>query len=339
MMLKGKSKNWARLKLLLLVPVGLIVLNAFARPEVNRQLETLIQSKDKETPPNEQQDVREFFKAELDKYIDKTENIGNPTEEYKSQFLDKKTDKQVLFINALGQILMNNEYATVDNLSDKLKNIFASRQEKPIAFYSLIDAGAPPIASTNILNVVKDAFLQQQAKAGKESNPILFYIDDNKNFKRNYQKEPQVITYYSVDGKKISIAEYEQLKSRAVRGAVRPADLADAKGRVITLHAYYKDEKDVFTPSPPFYYELSDDRGESYPILLVYQSPSSNDIWECIVAADLESVEKASGKINTNVKEVIIRPKEKNVPLNHLEDAQKILEDKKFTCRIINEVP
>ena len=44
MMLKGKSNNWARLKLLLLVPVGLIVLNAFARPEVNRQLETLVQS-------------------------------------------------------------------------------------------------------------------------------------------------------------------------------------------------------------------------------------------------------------------------------------------------------
>ena len=34
MMLKKKSNNWARLKLALLVPVGLAALSAFARPEV-----------------------------------------------------------------------------------------------------------------------------------------------------------------------------------------------------------------------------------------------------------------------------------------------------------------
>lgn len=35
MMLKKKSNNWARLKLLLLVPVGLMALSVFARPEAN----------------------------------------------------------------------------------------------------------------------------------------------------------------------------------------------------------------------------------------------------------------------------------------------------------------
>lgn len=257
MMLKGKSKNWARLKLLLLVPVGLIVLNAFARPEVNRQLETLIQSKDKETPPDEQQDVMNFYKTELDKYIAKTDNVQNPSDKYRSDFLDTKTDKQNLFINALGQILLNNEYTTVDNLPDKLKTIFASVKEKPIAIYSLIDVGAPPRALTNILEAVKEAFLQQQAKAGKENVPVLFYVGDTKDFKNNRKGEPLVVAYYTVNGKKIFFDEYVKLKQRVVRGAVRKVDLADAKGEVVELYTYYKNNNGDIIPSPPFYYELT----------------------------------------------------------------------------------
>lgn len=257
MMLKGKSKNWARLKLLLLVPVGLIVLNAFARPEVNRQLETLIQSKDKETPPNEQQDVREFFKAELDKYVSKKENVQNPSQEYISHFLNEKTDRQDLFVNSLGQILLNNKYATVDNLSEKLISIFAAEKSKPIAFYSYIDAGAPPIAATNILKVVKEAFLQQQAKISKENIPILFYIGDPKNLKKDLKGQSMIVAYYTVNGKKIFFDEYVKLKQRVVRGAVRKVDLVDAKGEVVELYTYYKNNNGDIIPSPPFYYELT----------------------------------------------------------------------------------
>ena len=59
-MLKGKSNN-CRLKLLLLFPVGLIVLNAFARPEVNRQLETLVQSKKIRKPAGRTTGYEEFL--------------------------------------------------------------------------------------------------------------------------------------------------------------------------------------------------------------------------------------------------------------------------------------
>lgn len=261
-MLKGKSKNWARLKLLLLVPVGLIVLNAFARPEVNRQLETLIQSKDKETPPNEQQDVREFFRTELDKYISEKENVQNPSQEYMSRFLNEKTDRQDLFINSLGQILLNNEYATVDNLPEKLTNIFASAKSKPVAFYSLIDAGAPPIAATNILKVVKEAFLQQQAKVSKDNIPVLLYIGDPKSFKGDLKDQPMIVAYYTINGKKIFFDEYVKLRNRAVRGAVRKADLADAKGKVVELYTYYKNTDGEIIPSPPFYYELTSEESK-----------------------------------------------------------------------------
>lgn len=102
MMLKGKSNSCARLKLLLLVPLGLIVLNAFARPEVGRQLETFIQSKDKESPPNDQQNVREFFKTELDNYLKKAGASTSPDEI--TAFLKKNTNMCNLFINARGSL-------------------------------------------------------------------------------------------------------------------------------------------------------------------------------------------------------------------------------------------
>nr|WP_129731633.1 M56 family metallopeptidase [Parabacteroides goldsteinii] len=348
MMLKGKSKNWARLKLLLLVPVGLIVLNAFARPEVNRQLETLIQSKDKETPPNEQQDVREFFRTELDKYISEKENVQNPSQEYMSRFLNEKTDRQDLFVNSLGQILLNNKYATVDNLPEKLTNIFASAKDKPIAFYSYIDAGAPPIAAANILKVVKDGFMQQQAKVGVENVPILFYIGDPKNFKRDLREQSMIVAYYTVNGKKIFFDEYVKLRNRAVRGAVRKADLADAKGEVVELFTYYKNTDGEIVPSPPFYYELSSEEGntayafsisyfnERKP-LLSYDTSEKNKR-NYMVVIGLGMIDEALGKIGKHVRDIVIQPAQKNVPVSYLAVVKSHLATKGYDSMIVPEV-
>lgn len=380
MMLKGKSKNWARLKLLLLVPVGLVVLNAFARPEVNRQLETLIQSKDKETPPEEQQDVMSFFKTELDKYIVKTDNVRNLSDKYRSDFLETRTDKQDLFINALGQILLNNEYTTVDNLPDKLKTIFASSKGKPVAIYSLIDVGAPPRALTNILEVVKEAFLQQQTKAGKENVPVLFHVGDTKDFQNNRKGDPLIVAYYTVNGKKIFFEEYVKLKQRAVRGAVRKADLADAKGEVVELFSYYKDRNGNITPSPPFYYELSseeddtaydfsiskDKNGNIIPLppfkykllsseegntayafsisyfderkpLLSYDASEKNKR-NYMVIMGLGVIDEALGKIGRHVRDVVIQPAQKDVPIRYLASVKSYLTARGYESVIVYDI-
>lgn len=50
MMLKKKSNNWGRLKLLLLIPVGLTALSVFARPEINPPTATVMNS-DIQVPP------------------------------------------------------------------------------------------------------------------------------------------------------------------------------------------------------------------------------------------------------------------------------------------------
>lgn len=184
MMLKGKSNSWARLKLLLLVPLGLIVLNAFARPEVGRQLETFIQSKDKESPPNDQQNVREFFKTELDNYLKKAGASTSPDEI--TAFLKKNTNMCNLFINARGNLLLNNNHATIANLPDKLKELFTSSASsgKPVSVYFLIDINSPQADVTRTLGIVKEAFQKQQSTAGADKAPFLLFEDarNNKNF-------------------------------------------------------------------------------------------------------------------------------------------------------------
>lgn len=186
MMLKGKSNNWARLKLLLLVPVGLIVLNAFARPEVSRQLETLIQSKDKETPPKEQEDLRSFFKSEMESYIKKVDPQASLEPDAVMSFMKKHTNVQNLFINALGAVMLGNEltnYKASEQFSTLAGKIF-EKSKKPVSFYFLVDINTPPEALDVVLRMAKEAFEKQQKAVGADKAPILLFEDarNNKNF-------------------------------------------------------------------------------------------------------------------------------------------------------------
>lgn len=260
MMLKGKSNSWARLKLLLLVPVGLIVLNAYARPDVGRQLETLTQSKDKETALNQQQDVRDFFKRELDNYLYE-KGIVDPSGEEIKRFLKEETALQELFINALGKILLNNEYVTVNDLSQKLDMLFeasSGKSNKPVAIYSLIDRGVPPKVLANILGIVNKTFQQQQAKEGAANVPILFYDDHalTKNEESSdYWINPNYV-YFSIDGKKSTSEEFARLREDAIRVTGIKSELADAKGKVIEVIPHIKRQDGSTIPDCAFYFEL-----------------------------------------------------------------------------------
>ena len=65
MMLKEKSNSWARLKLLLLIPVAACSMLAFARPDVN-----LVQSEGTTISSADQPYTRELFDREIDRYIE-----------------------------------------------------------------------------------------------------------------------------------------------------------------------------------------------------------------------------------------------------------------------------
>lgn len=238
MMLKGKSNNWARLKLLLLVPVGLIVLNAFARPEVNRQLETLVQSKDKETPPEEQQDMKSFFKTELDSYMKKVEPQTAFEPDEIIAFMKKNTEPKDLFINAKGDVLLNNDFANYkekEQFLGKLQDLF-EKSKKPVSFYFLIDINTPEEATEAVLHLVKEAFDKRQKVVGADKAPFLLFEDarNNKNFPRKVSMAQfsKKGTVYIIQNKKVV---------GVINGDVADYKLPDFSKDMVTIQPAGKD--------------------------------------------------------------------------------------------------
>lgn len=238
MMLKGKSNNWARLKLLLLVPVGLIVLNAFARPEVNRQLETLVQSKDKETPPEEQQDMKSFFKTELDSYMKKVEPQTAFEPDEIIAFMKKNTEPKDLFINAKGDVLLNNDFANYkekEQFLGKLQDLF-EKSKKPVSFYFLIDINTPEEATEAVLHLVKEAFDKRQKVVGADKAPFLLFEDarNNKNFPRKVSmaQSSKKGTVYIIQNKKVV---------GVINGDVADYKLPDFSKDMVTIQPAGKD--------------------------------------------------------------------------------------------------
>ena len=238
MMLKGKSNNWARLKLLLLVPVGLIVLNAFARPEVNRQLETLVQSKDKETPPEEQQDIKSFFKTELDSYMKKVEPQTAFEPDEIIAFMKKNTEPKDLFINAKGDVLLNNDFANYkekEQFLGKLQDLF-EKSKKPVSFYFLIDINTPEEATEAVLHLVKEAFDKRQKVVGADKAPFLLFEDarNNKNFpgKVSMAQSSKKGTVYIIQNKKVV---------GVINGDVADYKLPDFSKDMVTIQPAGKD--------------------------------------------------------------------------------------------------
>lgn len=347
MMLKGKSNNWARLKLLLLVPVGLIVLNAFARPEVNRQLDTLVQSKDKETPPEEQQDMKSFFKTELDSYMKKVEPQTAFEPDEIIAFMKKNTEPKDLFINAKGDVLLNNDFANYkekEQFLGKLQDLF-EKSKKPVSFYFLIDINTPEEATEAVLHLVKEAFDKRQKVVGADKAPFLLFEDarNNKNFPGKGREKKQDVAYYTVDGKQVSPKAYEELKKNFKQIKPRKSDLVDIKGKVVEIHIYMKLEDGSTIPSPALYAEISEDDGTAYPVLISYRTASfESGVYEATLSKKMENVKATAERISKEkekVEELTVLPANKDVPLSYLEAVKQVLEGKGLSCTIKNKVP
>ena len=347
MMLKGKSNNWARLKLLLLVPVGLIVLNAFARPEVNRQLETLVQSKDKETPPEEQQDMKSFFKTELESYIKKVDPQTRFEPDEIIAFMKKNTEPKDLFINAKGDVLLNNDFANYkekEQFLGKLQDLF-EKSKKPVSFYFLIDINTPEEATEAVLHLVKEAFDKRQKVVGADKAPFLLFEDarNNKNFPGKGREKKQDVAYYTVDGKQVSPKAYEELKKNFKQIKPRKSDLVDIKGKVVEIHTYMKLEDGSTIPSPALYAEISEDDGTAYPVLISYRTASfESGVYEATLSKKMENVKATAERISKEkekVEELTVLPANKDVPLSYLEAVKQVLEGKGLSCTIKNKVP
>lgn len=177
MMLKDKSNSWARLKLLLLVPVAASTLAAFARPDMNRKLEQLVRNESTTISPADQSYTREFFDKEIERYMEQSGKRGLSGEEVFA-YLQKHANKVDFLINALDQIAYEGTLSTMEEIPTRLKASLQKQSAagKPLLIFFLRDAGTTESVVQQALDEIGKAFAEYRiTNAGKETLSLLFY--------------------------------------------------------------------------------------------------------------------------------------------------------------------
>lgn len=174
MMLKRRTNNWARLKLLLFVPVAAGTLYAFARPEVKKTMgqaiNTSVSVKQNPVQESELQQLEAFFERKAEDAVGgkKEYQIENPTETFHS-----------FFVNMNNKMMLNQELIKeydVETLSVRLKDLLrkeyrkvANTDKKLISgLFVRYDRGSSSTAITSYLRTIKEAYLQVRGEISKE---------------------------------------------------------------------------------------------------------------------------------------------------------------------------
>lgn len=190
MMLKEKSNSRARLKLALLIPVAACTMLAFARPEMNRELESLVQSEGTTILQASKSYTREFFDKEIDGYIKKAGG-GVLSGEERLAFMKSHTQVVPFFVNAKDQILYNNIHLQMSEMPEALKEtLFTSTGAKPVMIFFLCDEQTSEGAVKKAQDLVGNAFEAYRfTEAGKEAPVLFFFGEPRMNFaSKNNQK-------------------------------------------------------------------------------------------------------------------------------------------------------
>lgn len=183
MMLRKQSNSWARVKLVLLIPVAACTLLAFARPDVNRKLEQLVQSEGTTISSPEQSYTKDFFDKEIDDYLvekGKGALIGHE----KFDFMSTQTHRVDFFINAVGKILYANTYVTMDEIPAKLKTTFAEKFKdgKPVMIHFMGDIETDQALMDKGMELIGKAFADYRATAAGKESPGFLYYGNPKNY-------------------------------------------------------------------------------------------------------------------------------------------------------------
>ena len=160
MMLKERTNRWARLKLLLAVPVMAGALYVFAQPEV-KEIPQQIQTEIQQDKADDYVSLMIFFRKEEEKYS-KLVNGSNPP----SRVKEKQAHQ--LLVNADNKVLFDGKFTSMDELKSAIiKNLLksweeTSRQDAQVVFFQY-DRGTEIAAITTILKEAKGAFEQIRA--------------------------------------------------------------------------------------------------------------------------------------------------------------------------------
>lgn len=159
MMLKEKSNRWARLKSLLILPLAVLVTQAFARPEISRSLEA-ITGGDKVTQNSDQPEkwTEEFFRKEWEK---------NPGPEK----ISRERTIMVL-MNAKGEVLFSERIVPVEELQAELMKKLKGQAEKnqPAVVSMQKDVHTPPAEWQKVLNAIGEAFQNVRSELKEEDS-------------------------------------------------------------------------------------------------------------------------------------------------------------------------
>lgn len=203
MMLKRRTNNWARLKLLLFVPVAAGTLYAFARPEVKKTMEqvmTPVEVKQGSIPQSELMQLEDFFKRKAEDAVGgkKSYRIENPMGVFHR-----------FFVNMNNKMMLDNELIKeydVETLSAKLTASLrkeykesVKKNANPITNLSVwYDRGSSSDAITSYLRTIKDSYLQVRGEISgqlggvSESRldsvfPILVHFEEPKAYSSKYK--------------------------------------------------------------------------------------------------------------------------------------------------------
>lgn len=174
MMLKRRTNNWARLKLLLFVPVAAGTLYAFARPEVKKTMgqaiNTPVSVKQNSVQESELQQLEAFFERKAEDAVGgkKEYQIENPTGTFYS-----------FFVNMNNKMMLNQELIKeydVETLSVRLKDLLRKEYRKVAntdkkwipGLFVRYDRGPSSTAITSYLRTIKEAYLQVRGEISKE---------------------------------------------------------------------------------------------------------------------------------------------------------------------------
>ena len=203
MMLKRRTNNWARLKLLLFVPAAVGTLYAFARPEVKKTVEqvmTPVEVKQDPIPQNELVQLEAFFKR-------KAEDAAGEKKVYQT---DKKSGTiHSFFVNMNNKMMLNQKLIKeydVATLSTQLTDLLRAEYQKyakgdpNYSTYLLVryDRGSSSDAITSYLRTIKDSYLQVRGEISGQLGgvsearldsvfPILVHFGESKVYSSKYK--------------------------------------------------------------------------------------------------------------------------------------------------------
>lgn len=176
MMLKKRTSNWARLKLLLFVPVAVGTMYAFAQPEVKKTVEQVVKPESVVKDSLGQEDTWEL----LEQYFErKRKDVWGESEPAKM----KERNVHQLFVNLNDQVMLDNEFGrtsdvgkNVDLLRGRLTSILkkdyeqAIRDKRPFSSVIMVryDLGSKAGAMKSYLSTIKDVYhqLRQEVATG-----------------------------------------------------------------------------------------------------------------------------------------------------------------------------